>query len=391
MNRIKKSFLCIMICALIVSCIPMQVRADSGKVIISVTSTTVAVDGTVTVTATAYDNSGSKTSAAMVFSYDAGKLSYVSCDVGGASDSNGKVTVTAGNASVKFKATAAGKASVTVSATDSAGNSLTAAGVNITVSEEGTVNENQSPDNSLKSLTLSEGTLSPDFKYSVTKYTATVGGDVENLTVNAKTSNDKAEIVSITGNENLQVGENTIKITVKAENGAVAVYTIVVTKEEAAPSDENQNSEENKDEESDGDSEQSEGEAKDTQSESENSEDDDELTNKEQLDYLQKSYNKLYENYQDLQSKYRKLQYGSLIVIVILLIIIINLFIFGRMRKDGGDDDEDYLEKKCEQDSRRAKEETQTKKDKKNKKQDKSNEADNEEDEDIEFIDFGDM
>ena len=100
----------------------------------------------------------------------------------------------------------------------------------------GTTTEPQkSGDNSLSSLKLSSGTLSPNFKYSTTKYTATVGYDVSEVTISAKTSNEKAEIVSITGDGapvKLNVGENTIKIVVKAENGQQATYTIVVTRKE---------------------------------------------------------------------------------------------------------------------------------------------------------------
>ena len=90
----------------------------------------------------------------------------------------------------------------------------------------------KSEDNSLASLKLSSGTLSPGFKYNVTKYTATVGYDVEKVVVSAKTSNEKATIESVTGNGtvNLKVGENTIQIVVKAENGVKATYTIVVTR-----------------------------------------------------------------------------------------------------------------------------------------------------------------
>ncbi len=92
----------------------------------------------------------------------------------------------------------------------------------------------KSADNSLKSLTISPGTLSPKFKYSTTNYTATVGADVTSVAVDAQVSNSKATVESVTGNNNLQMGENTIKIVVKAENGTIATYKIVVTRSGAA-------------------------------------------------------------------------------------------------------------------------------------------------------------
>jgi hypothetical protein len=97
-----------------------------------------------------------------------------------------------------------------------------------------------SKDNSLTSLKLSSGELSPAFQSQTVKYTATVSYDVTSVEVDAVLSNNKATIDSITGNTDLQVGENTIKITVTSEAGTTAVYTIVVTRSEegAAQTDE---------------------------------------------------------------------------------------------------------------------------------------------------------
>lgn len=102
----------------------------------------------------------------------------------------------------------------------------------MTVSATQVENESsKSPDNSLSSLKLSQGTLSPEFYYSTTSYTATVPYETTSVEVTAKTSNSKAEIESISGASDLQPGENKITITVRAENGAKALYTIKVTRE----------------------------------------------------------------------------------------------------------------------------------------------------------------
>ena len=97
-----------------------------------------------------------------------------------------------------------------------------------------TSRDTTSADNSLKSLQLSEGTLSPTFKYNVVKYSATVGSDVSSIKVDAQVSNKNAKVLSISGADQIKVGKNTIKITVEAGNGSLAVYTIEVTKEEAS-------------------------------------------------------------------------------------------------------------------------------------------------------------
>lgn len=152
--------------------------------------------------------------------------------------------------SVVFEATAAGSATVSVYMTDAeysdkdpseALPTIPKVTKTITIvnevapppSENPGNTEQKSDDNSLVSLKLSSGTLSPAFKGNVTKYTATVGYDVSEITVSATKSSSKAEIVSVTGDGKpikLNVGKNTIEIKVKAENGVTATYTIVVTR-----------------------------------------------------------------------------------------------------------------------------------------------------------------
>ena len=90
-----------------------------------------------------------------------------------------------------------------------------------------------SDDNSLSSLSLSEGQISPALQAGVTKYTATVPNDVTEVEVSARTTNAKASITSISGNTNLSEGENLISIVVTAENGSAATYKITVTRETA--------------------------------------------------------------------------------------------------------------------------------------------------------------
>lgn len=88
----------------------------------------------------------------------------------------------------------------------------------------------KSADNSLASLTLSAGKLSPAFRYNIVSYTATVDYSVTSVVVSAKASNAKAKIESVKGGESLKVGDNRIQIIVKAENGVTATYTVTVTR-----------------------------------------------------------------------------------------------------------------------------------------------------------------
>ena len=108
--------------------------------------------------------------------------------------------------------------------------------VNAAAVDTGGTSTAASGDNSLSSLSLSAGSLSPAFQYNVTDYTASVGQDVSSVEVSAKTSNAAAVIESVTGNTDLQPGQNTISIVVKAENGMTATYKITVTREGNAES-----------------------------------------------------------------------------------------------------------------------------------------------------------
>lgn len=88
--------------------------------------------------------------------------------------------------------------------------------------------EPPSTDATLSKLEAEEGTLSPEFDPANTDYTVNVPSDVLSLTLSVTTTDSKARY-EISGNENFAVGENTVTITVTAENTSVtAVYTLKV-------------------------------------------------------------------------------------------------------------------------------------------------------------------
>lgn len=264
----------------------VTVWAAAGKTSISSSASTVNIGDTVAITGKATGPSGEKVLATMTLSWDASVLQFVNCSV----DSNGgggSRVVNGDSFTITLKAVAAGTSSVSLSATDgvlfdtvesldSMSGSSTSVTVNNAASTGGSTagstagggstagstagggstdgsaasggtaggstagssnaGQNLSADNSLKSLTISPGTLSPAFSYKTTSYTATVGSDVTNIAVSATPSNEKAVVESVTGNDKLQDGANTIKIVVKAENGVTATYTIKVTKQAGAGS-----------------------------------------------------------------------------------------------------------------------------------------------------------
>lgn len=88
----------------------------------------------------------------------------------------------------------------------------------------------KSSDSSLSSLIISAGSLSPEFAAGTKDYTTTVDYSVSSLAVTATPADSKATVTSVTGNDSLEVGENTVSIIVTAENGATSTYNIVVTR-----------------------------------------------------------------------------------------------------------------------------------------------------------------
>lgn len=208
----------------------------AGMLSIAVSSGTVKSGDTVTVTIYAADSNNAAVGVDMSVTYDTSKLEYVSSSASNASGGGGTVKASGSSVDIKFKAVGSGDAYVKAESA-----TLTAAGTHITVSGTATDtaddNAAKSGDNSLSSLTLSSGTLSPAFKGSVTEYTAQVGSNVNEITVTPVTSNSKATVESITGNKDLKEGTNVISVVVKAENGTTATYKITVTKGAASSGD----------------------------------------------------------------------------------------------------------------------------------------------------------
>ena len=97
------------------------------------------------------------------------------------------------------------------------------------VSYSTTIAPPKSTDNKLKSLTVSNATISPAFSPDVTEYTASVPFEVSKLNLTYQANDSKAS-VSV-NNPNLTVN-GTTKVTIKvtSESGSTRTYTITVTR-----------------------------------------------------------------------------------------------------------------------------------------------------------------
>lgn len=243
-----------------------DIEAKADNLYIALSDTTVKIGDTITVSVTV----PAGVSATVNLTYPTDLLTYSSAS-DTASANAGTVSMTIGSygssnkrsvGTVTFQAKSSGKATFSASA-PIAGNqegdrvSVTGASASVNIKNEtgddakSGDNANKSSDNSLSSLTLSAGKLSPAFQYNITSYTAEVENDVTSVVVSAKANNEKATVESVKGGEKLAVGSNKIRIVVKAENGVTTTYVVNVTRKAAGDDEKQQDSE--KDEQPDGD------------------------------------------------------------------------------------------------------------------------------------------
>ena len=96
-----------------------------------------------------------------------------------------------------------------------------------TVSYSATIAAPMSTDNALKSLTVSNATISPAFNAGTTNYTAEVPFEVSQLNVTAVANDSKAR-VTVNSPNLIPNGTTNVTVTVTAENGAAKTYTIAV-------------------------------------------------------------------------------------------------------------------------------------------------------------------
>lgn len=113
--------------------------------------------------------------------------------------------------------------------------SLSDKSMSITVKEPVVVPpKTYSGNNYLKSLEVSDYTISPEFSKDTTEYSVEVPNGTDKITINASKEDNTAS-VSGTGDKEVVEGTNKFEIKVEAENGNVKTYTIVVTVKELDP------------------------------------------------------------------------------------------------------------------------------------------------------------
>ncbi len=240
MNRTIRNFFICMAAALAMALAPFRAEialAATAKITFNDPKPEVGAEFTVTVKAATSD--GNLGGADIVLSYDPAVIEFVSGNNANGGAGTVRLVGTMDSSStksfdfsLKFKAVQAGSTQISVSSSEFYDSDMQA----MTVSHSGSSSvQVQAPaayssEASLTSLKISPGGISPAFSPDVTSYTANVGADVSKIAVSAERKDPKSKLV-VSGDSNLQPGENKVVCKVTAEDGkTVKNYTIAVTR-----------------------------------------------------------------------------------------------------------------------------------------------------------------
>lgn len=227
-----KKFLSILISFIILASI-FVLPASAAGTIIAFSQNTITIGDKVVVTVTV-DAGAPIYAVSYKLSYDSQKLSYD----GGSASGAIKIVESPSSGDTKyvkqftFTSIAVGGAAIKVEECQYVGLDLAekdVSGASATLNIKDVALSNNA---NLSSLTLSTGTLSPAFNASRTNYTVSVPYEAANITLYAKTSDTKAKVNISSNPTNLNVGANTIKVTVTAQDGSQKIYNVVVTRRE---------------------------------------------------------------------------------------------------------------------------------------------------------------
>lgn len=148
------------------------------------------------------------------------------------STGTGTVSISAGSyciAGVDYDAS--GSASVTIVAADKPDDSEPAPAPTPSGGGDSSTGNNPgvslSSNNTLSSLTVSAGTLTPAFDPAITEYTLSLPSRSDRLTITANPSDSRATVQG-DGDISLQDGETSLSVVVTAEDGSAKTYTITV-------------------------------------------------------------------------------------------------------------------------------------------------------------------
>lgn len=212
---------------------PIKTLAASGTYSIS-SSSSVEIGNTISVT---FKISSKKLYYWQAYiTYDTSKLQLIS----GSTNFQGDIDSSSNTKTLKFKAKKTGSAWVAISMGDADNNinenseniSYKKATKTITVKEKKVVT--YSSNNYLKSLTIDNYKLTPEFNKNTFKYNVELPANTTEIKINA-TKEDNTASISGTGKRKVSEGVNKLVIKVTAENGNTKEYIINATVKELDP------------------------------------------------------------------------------------------------------------------------------------------------------------
>ena len=229
MNKLKKIFGVLFILAIILTAMPQKVYA-AGKYSISVGATSITVGKSVKLTIKTTNAAGkftvtSSNPAVVKVSSSSTWVDGSSMDpkitLKGLKEGTATITITPVNVSDDEYKLLTNKKSIKITVKK-------ASTTTTTDKKPTTTTTTKSSDATLKSLTTTQD-LDLVFSKDKTNYSVTVDKTVNSLGLKA-VANDSKATVKIEGDKDFVVGENTVTITVTAENGTKKIYTVTVIK-----------------------------------------------------------------------------------------------------------------------------------------------------------------
>jgi len=240
--------------------IPINLKALSGSVSISCSQTTLEVNNTTTCTLSGYSNEGvSAVSAKLTGSGSISVTDVVTNTIWQGNGVGGNIDLYTDNnksgsfqiATFKVNAKSVGTGTINVngikfSDASFTEHAVTSKALSIIVKEKKVVTtttqapkptttkkaevkqeETISSDATLKSITLSKGTI--NFSRNVTEYKVDVSNEIENISITAIANSNKAK-VEVPETTKLKNGENKFSIKVIAEDGTEKIYTVIINR-----------------------------------------------------------------------------------------------------------------------------------------------------------------
>lgn len=229
MKKIKGFFI------LIITLIVLPITVNAAGASISVKTSGQAIVGN-TITANVSVGGSNIGAWQFIISYDSSKLQLVS---GQTSQSDTYATNPSKSYTLKFKVLKSGSASINVGsylvyAMDDSQMSVSVTNATVKAITQAELEASYSKNNNLKSISVGEYELSPEFNKDTLEYTVKVPSTVDTVEISATKEDSTASVDGI-GSKEVVEGSNPFDIVVTAQNGSTKTYKLNVIVEDLNP------------------------------------------------------------------------------------------------------------------------------------------------------------